>query len=52
MIAVNYDGVDGTRTEFKTMIEQAGKIEGYIIKEYGGRISPMDLLWVGALWAF
>ena len=38
VIAVNYDGFDGTETEFTTMIEQTEKIEDYIIKEHGGRI--------------
>ena len=33
VIAVNYDGFDGTGTEFTTMIEQTEKIEDYIIKE-------------------
>ena len=35
VIAVNYDGFDGTGTEFTTMIEQTEKIEDYIIKEHG-----------------
>lgn len=38
VIAVNYDGFDGTASEFTTMTEQAQKIEDYLIKEHGGRI--------------
>ena len=38
VIAVNYDGFDGTGTEFTTMIEQAEKIEDYMIKEHGGHV--------------
>lgn len=38
VIAVDYDGFDGTASEFTTMIDQARKIENYIIKEHGGQV--------------
>lgn len=38
VIAVNYDGFDGTVSEFTTMLEQTSKIEDYIKEHHGGKI--------------
>lgn len=38
VIAVNYDGFDGTDTEFTTMTAQVQKIEDYIIKKHNGHV--------------
>ena len=38
LICVNYDGFDGTDTEFKDMIDVTEKIENYIKDNYNGKI--------------